>query len=197
MTGVQTCALPICATREELVPINLYRKIEMRLSSIIKMSTLTTGLLAINAATAGSHSTTDYSHCSTSQGSSGECNSPLDENVYNLVNHGIVESTNASSSKISIGGVNVAISGWSDTYGYNDDIVVGADSYKISNYYGYGVTNSDWESTRNSPDHAIDNINTKNGNWQDFDFILFSFDEAVSLTGASYSWVYKIGRAHV
>ncbi len=163
----------------------------MRLSSIIKMSTLTTGLLAINAATAGSHSTTDYSHCSTSQGSSGECNSPLDENVYNLVNHGIVESTNASSSKISIGGVNVAISGWSDTYGYNDDIVVGADSYKISNYYGYGVTNSDWESTRNSPDHAIDNINTKNGNWQDFDFILFSFDEAVSLTGASYSWVYN------
>ena len=161
----------------------------MRLSSIIKMSILTTGLLATNAAMAGNHKNKNYSHCSsTSKGASGECNSPLGENVYNLVDHVTFESTNASSSKISIGGVNVAISGWSDTYGYNDDIVVGAKLEKISDYYGYGVTNDDWETFYN-PDHAIDNVNKVQGNVADFDFVLFSFDQAVTLSGAGFSWI--------
>ncbi|MEQ3638436.1 MAG: exosortase-dependent surface protein XDP1 [Alteromonas sp.] len=161
----------------------------MRLSSIIKMSILTTGLLAINAAMAGNHNNKNFSHCnSTSKGASSECNSPLGENVYNLVDHGTVESTNASSSKISIGGVNVAISGWSDTYGYNDDIVVGAKLEKISDYYGYGVTNDDWETYYN-PDHAIDNVNKVRGNITDYDFVLLSFDKAVTLTGTGFSWI--------
>lgn len=161
----------------------------MRLSSIIKMSILTTGLLAINAAMAGNHNNKNYSHCSsTSKGASGDCNSPLGENVYNLVDHGTVESTNASSSKISIGGVNIAISGWSDTYGYNDDIVVGAKLEKISDYYGYGVTNDDWETYYN-PDHAIDNVNKVRGNITDYDFVLLSFDKAVTLTGTGFSWI--------
>lgn len=164
----------------------------MRLSSILKVSLMATGLFAANATIAGSYYHNNYSHCGgTTQTTAAECNSPLGENVYNLVDSGTYESTNASSSDVSIGGVNISISGWADTYGNNDDIVVGANTYKISNYYGYGVTNSDWESTSNSPDHAIDNINTKSGNWQDFDFVLFSFDEAVSLTGANFSWVYN------
>jgi hypothetical protein len=153
------------------------------------MSILTTGLLAINAAMAGNHNNKNFSHCnSTSKGASSECNSPLGENVYNLVDHGTVESTNASSSKISIGGVNVAISGWSDTYGYNDDIVVGAKLEKISDYYGYGVTNDDWETYYN-PDHAIDNVNKVRGNITDYDFVLLSFDKAVTLTGTGFSWI--------
>lgn len=153
------------------------------------MFVLTTGLLVINAAMAGNHNNKNYSHCnSTSKRTSGECNSPLSENVYNLVDHGTVESTNASSSKISIGGVNVAISGWSDTYGYNDDIVVGAKLEKISDYYGYGVTNDDWETYYN-PDHAIDNVNKVQGNIIDYDFVLLSFDKAVTLTGTGFSWI--------
>jgi hypothetical protein len=92
---------------------------------------------------------------------------------------------------VSIGGVNVAVSGWADTFGYNDDIVVGADTYKISDKYGYGVINEDWESAYNSPDHAIDNVNTRNGNWQDFDFVLFSFSDDVTLQGANFSWAYS------
>lgn len=162
----------------------------MRLSSIIKITTLTVSLTAANAATAGGYYYTNYSHCGGSTPTTAaECNSPLGENVYNLVDNGTYKGTNASLSDVSIGGVNISISGWADTFGSNDDIVVGADTYKISDKYGYGVTNSDWEYTHNSPDHAIDNVNTVRGNKQDFDFVLFSFDEAVSITGANFSWV--------
>lgn len=165
----------------------------MRLSSITKFCVALSCVGVISTASAGYRYNYNYSQCggSSTQTSTAECNSPLGENVYNLVDHGIFESTSANSSNVAIGGVNVAVSGWADTYGYNDDIVVGADTYKISDKYGYGVTNEDWESTYNSPDHAIDNVNTRNGNWQDFDFVLFSFSDDVTLQGANFSWAYS------
>ena len=165
----------------------------MRLSSITKFCVALSCVGVISTASAGYGYNYNYSQCggSSTQTSTAECNSPLGENVYNLVDHGIFESTSANSSNVSIGGVNVAVSGWADTFGYNDDIVVGADTYKISDKYGYGVINEDWESAYNSPDHAIDNVNTRNGNWQDFDFVLFSFSDDVTLQGANFSWAYS------
>lgn len=120
------------------------------------------------------------------------CDSALGESVYNLVNSGIATTTTPSENTgINIDGVNIGVSAWADTYGNNDDIVVDANLYKISNYYGYGVTNDDWESAHNSPDHAIDNVNQVRGNWSDFDFVLFSFDQDVNLSGADFTWRYS------
>lgn len=164
----------------------------MRLSSITKFYVALSCVVFTSTTSAGYRHNDNYSQCggSSTQTSAAECNSPLGENVYNLVDHGIFESTSANFSTVSIGGVNIAISGWADTSGYNDDIVVAADTYKISNKYGYGITNEDWESAYNTPDHAIDNVNTRNGNWQDFDFVLFSFNDDVTLQGANFSWVF-------
>jgi hypothetical protein len=166
--------------------------IEMRLSSIIKIFlALSTSCVASNVL-AGNWHNYNYGGCNTnSQSNSTECNSPLGENVYNLVDTGVYESTSTASSDVSIGGVNISVSGWADTYGSNDNIVVGANTYKISDRYGYGVTNQDWEYSHNSPDHAIDNMNTVRGNLQDFDFVLFSFSDSVTLQGASFSWAYS------
>lgn len=163
----------------------------MRLSSITKFCIALSCVGVVSSASAGFRHNYDYSHCvGSTQTSNSECNSPLGENVYNLVDHGIFESTSANSSRVSISGVNIAVSGWADTFGYNDDIVVGAGTYKISEKYGYGVINKDWESTYNSPDHAIDNVNTRRSNLQDFDFVLFSFSDDVTLQGANFSWVF-------
>jgi hypothetical protein len=166
--------------------------IDMRLSSIIKICLALSTTCIANNAIAGNWYNYNYSGCGTStQSTSIECNSPLGENVYNLVDKGVFESTSTTSSDVAIGGVNISISGWADTFGSNDDIVVGANTYKISDWYGYGVTNQDWEYSHNSPDHAIDNMNTVSGNWQDFDFVLFSFSDSVTLQGAGFSWAYS------
>ena len=118
--------------------------------------------------------------------------SSLDESVYNLISDGVVTSTTPTlSNGVNIDGVNIGVSAWADTYGSNDDIVVDANLYKISNYYGYGATNDDWESAHNSPDHAIDNVNQVRGNWSDFDFVLFSFDQDVNLSSAQFTWRYS------
>ena len=164
----------------------------MRLSTIAKFCVALSCVSGFSTASAGNWYNANYSNCggSSEHTSNAECNSPLGENVYNLVDHGIFESTSSSSSSVSIGDINIAVSGWADTYGYNDDIVVAADTYKISNKYGYGVTNEDRESTYKSPDHAIDNVNTRKHNWQDFDFVLFSFSDDVTLQGANFSWVF-------
>lgn len=165
----------------------------MRLSSITKFCVALSCIGVISTASAGYRHNYNYDQCggSSTQTDTAECNSPLGENVYNLVDNGIFESTSANLSTVSIGGIDVAVSGWADTFGYNDDIVVAADTYKISDKYGYGITNEDWESTYNSPDHAIDNVNTRHYNLQDFDFVLFSFGDDVTLQGANFSWVFN------
>ncbi len=126
------------------------------------------------------------------------CDSLLGESVYNLISDGVSTTTSPTSSNgITVDGVNIGVSAWADTYGRNDDIVVDANLYKISNYYGYGVTNDDWESAHNSPDHAIDNVNQVRGNWSDFDFVLFSFDEEINLSGAQFTWRYSSSDSQV
>ncbi|ALM89947.1 MULTISPECIES: exosortase-dependent surface protein XDP1 [Alteromonas] len=166
---------------------------------LLNVSILTAGfigltLLPLSNAEAGSSKwhNSDYSGCSSNSGSSNTdlCESALGENIYDLVDDGVQSGTDPFSSNITVGGVNISVSAWSDTYGNKDDIVVDAKLEKISDYYGYGVTNDDWETYYN-PDHAIDNVNKVNGNVTDFDFVLLSFDQAVTVSGASFSWIYS------
>lgn len=142
----------------------------------------------------------DYSGCgsSSSSGSSGSsssshCESALGENVYDLIDDGVDVGTNADNSSVFIDGVDISVSlsAWSDTVGtYNDDVVTSATLVKLSNNYGYGVYNADSEQYGSSPDHAIDSYNTISYNVDhDFDFVLLSFSESVTLTGASFSWI--------
>ena len=129
---------------------------------------------------------------------SSQCDSPLGDNTYNLVSQGVTHGTNYGvNGAVNVGGVNVAVSSWSDTYSDNDDIVVGGkEFYKISDRNGYGVINKDSESKNDSPEHAIDNNlwgNYYNNyaervKYADFDFVLFSFSEAVTMTGANFGW---------
>ncbi|MDP2534304.1 exosortase-dependent surface protein XDP1 [Alteromonas stellipolaris] len=166
---------------------------------LLNVSILTAGfigltLLPLSNAEAGSSKwhNSDYSGCSLNSGSSNTdlCESALGENIYDLVDDGVQSGTDPFNSNITVGGVNISVSAWSDTYGNKDDIVVDAKLEKISDYYGYGVTNDDWETYYN-PDHAIDNVNKVNGNVTDFDFVLLSFDQAVTVSGASFSWIYS------
>lgn len=166
---------------------------------LINLSILTAGIIGLSLlpvsfanATYNKWHKSDYSGCgySNSQSDSSLCESALGESIYDLVDDGVDTGIDPLASDISIDGVNISVSAWSDTYGNNDDIVVDAKLEKISDYYGYGVTNDDWETYYN-PDHAIDNVNKVNGNVTDFDFVLLSFDQAVSVTGASFSWIYS------
>jgi len=137
----------------------------------------------------------DYSGCGNNDSSGGAssqyCNSALGESVYELVEDGVNIDTNADTSNISVDGVNISVSAWSDTVGiYNDDIVTDATLVKISDSYGYGIYNADDEYYGSSPDHAIDSYNTVSYNVDhDFDFVLLSFSESVTLTGAGFSWI--------
>ena len=136
----------------------------------------------------------DYSGCGSSgsnNSSSSYCESALGENVYDLIEDGIDLGTNADASTISVDDVNISLSAWSDTVGtYNDDVVTEATLVKLSNNYGYGIYNADDEYLGSSPDHAIDSYNTLSYNVDyDFDFVLLSFSEAVTLTGAGFSWI--------
>ena len=131
-----------------------------------------------------------YSGCNDSDASQSECDSSLGESVYDLIDKGVYTNTNADYSNVSIDGVNISVSAWSDTVGtYNDDIVTSAYIADLGSY-GYGVYNKDSEYSGSTPDHAIDSVNTVHYNVDhDFDFVLLSFSEAVTLSGAAFSWV--------
>jgi hypothetical protein len=95
------------------------------------------------------------------------------------------------------------MSAFSDTQGVTGETVVGAKLEKISDKWAYGITNNDEAYYRGDADHAIDNINyysqgSANAYYsgmtnveRDYDFVLLSFDSAVTLTGASFSWLYS------
>lgn len=164
--------------------------LKVRFTSLSIMTLFVIGLAVSNAVEASSYYRT---HCGGSNSSeqSALCNSSLGEYTYDLVDDGVSYSTNAAHSSISIDGVNVALSAWSDTVGtYNDHVVTEASLVRISNNYGYGIYNADHEYYGSNPDHAIDNVNTLSYNVSpDFDFVLLSFSESVKLTGASFSWI--------
>ncbi len=95
--------------------------------------------------------------------------------------------------KQNIDGVDVVISTWSDTKqdpnNSGANLVVGG---KSLNRYGngYGLTNQD-ENEGQVPGHSFDNQWHRNATKTDFDFIMFSFDEEVTLTGANFSWLWN------
>ena len=117
----------------------------------------------------------------------------LDEYVYDLYTGGSAQSNidytmNADASSIIIDGteISVGVTAWSDTanINYNDDNEVvkysSLDAYSYNGDYGFGLVNS------NSNDsHTLDNFT----GGADFDMVLFSFSEEVSLTGASFTWL--------
>ena len=144
----------------------------------------------------------------------------LDEFSYNLHQDGIKNTTDAQSGvTVSIDGrdVKVGLTTWSDTgfYSYLDDGYyqerdnVVRQQQALSEYtnnngsIGYGLTNDDAEtvcvstnwygyckgySTRGDQ-HTIDNVRNEYGK-QDFDMILLSFSESVTLTSGSFSSAY-------
>lgn len=164
--------------------------LKVRFTSLALM-TLFVVVLAISNTASASRYYGNHCGSSSTPEQSAYCNSSLGEYTYDLIDDGVSYSTNAAHSSISIDGINVALSAWSDTVGtYNDDVVTQASLVHISNNYGYGVYNADHEYYGSNPDHAIDNINTLSYNVSpDFDYVLLSFSESVKLTGASFSWI--------
>ncbi|WP_370245614.1 exosortase-dependent surface protein XDP1 [Alteromonas abrolhosensis] len=144
----------------------------------------------------------------------------LDEFNYNLNQDGINNTTNAQSGvTVSIDGrdVKVGLTTWSDTgfykysndYDYSERDNVVKQQQVLSGYrnnngsIGYGLTNKDtktvcvstnWYGSCNSystrgDQHTIDNVRNEYGK-QDFDMILLSFSESVTLTSGSFSSAY-------
>ena len=131
----------------------------------------------------------------------------LDESSYELVLKDYRESSLKSYSGVNVNGINVSLSGWSDTGDSvdpesRDMIVKSATAYKVvdvyGHYYGYGVLNQDGDGST-SPNHSADNYfyngkdNADGRKYADFDFILFSFDEKVTLDEVGFGWVNKRG----
>ncbi|MCQ8849542.1 PEP-CTERM sorting domain-containing protein [Alteromonas stellipolaris] len=183
---------------------SLFKKVV--LPSLLLFSS-TTAIFVAGNAQATYHNNHNYSYCgsgssNSSSNQNSSCNSALGEHTYDLVEDGVYQSTNANDSNISIDGVSISLAAFSDTQGVYNETVVGADLEKISNQWAYGVTNNDEAIYSGNSDHAIDNLNY---NYQgsnaayrsgttnverDYDFVLLSFDQAVTLTGASFSWLY-------
>jgi hypothetical protein len=126
----------------------------------------------------------------------------LGEYTYDLVDDKVTQTNKTNNSFVQIDGLNISMSAFSDTQGVTGETVVGAKLEKISDKWAYGITNNDEAYYRGGADHAIDNLNyfssgsdnSKNYRFtnveRDYDFILLSFDSAVTLTGASFSWLY-------
>ena len=146
--------------------------------------------------------------------------SSLDEGTYSLVNSGISYSLFGNSEKgtavTTIDGktVYVGLTAWSDTGHFmsgadlweSDNLVKDQGELdKWTNYYGgaigYGLINKDsyeqrdYETSSSYGDaHTIDNRRTGDSGKQDFDMILLSFSESVTLTSGSFSSVYHYNK---
>ncbi|MBU3021919.1 exosortase-dependent surface protein XDP1 [Aestuariibacter sp. A3R04] len=143
--------------------------------------------------------------CGTGSNTGSGCNATDyfgDDLMYSLASDGI---TNAE-----VDGVTINASAYSDTKGwektgthYGYDVVsdLNIEEAKLKKYgQGYGVVNED-ETAKHSPDHSVDNEKEegwvwKNGTYEyqidtDYDYVLISFDEAVNVTGATFSWLWK------
>lgn len=147
------------------------------------------------------------------------CDSWADAEIYDLYNESTnsqyvdIGWTDAASSSVVVEGVGIKVSAWSDTGNYNGDWVSdtgvegdgsgywygAADEFEQDSTvetaslagpwsgnggeYGFGLSNDDAYDF-----HAIDNLESDFGEI-DYDMVLFSFSEAVSLTGATFSWL--------
>ncbi|VEL97714.1 hypothetical protein ALT761_02725 [Alteromonas sp. 76-1] len=159
------------------------------LISLVVLSTLSAPAFAGGSRGDGDRGTTD------------PVDSSLAEGYYDLTDFD--ESVVTSATGVTIGGVNITLTGWSDTgNGLDpedfDQIVKTASPYEVSSFYGYGVLNQDGEGST-SPDHSIDNYywngkDTAAGiAYADFDFVLFSFDSDVTLDSIDFGWANNNG----
>ncbi|GGW85624.1 exosortase-dependent surface protein XDP1 [Alteromonas halophila] len=155
--------------------------------TLLTFRRVATVLLLSGAAANANASWNHYKHCGDDGGEDSSCQSALAEATYDLIDNTIT----SNSSDLNLNGMSVDVSAWSDTAGYNDDIVTQAHLNRISSKWGYGVLNNDWEYDHNIPDHAIDNVNQYYYNVKDFDFVLFSFSEATTLTNANFTYTYN------
>lgn len=107
-----------------------------------------------------------------------------------------------SGSQVSVNGIGVEVSAWSDTGNYNGNYSYRGQTADGSGWYGeqdatieeatvshgdnwrYGVSNADAYDS-----HHIDNLTSDYGE-TDYDMVLFSFSEEVALDGATFSWLY-------
>ena len=175
------------------------------LQTVLLLSTALLCTLSANSAFATYYKKQSYSHCGSSSQNNDQsnvCNSPLGEYTYDLVDDKVKQTDQTNNSFVQIDGLNINMSAFSDTQGVTGETVVGAKLEKISDKWAYGITNDDEAYYRGDADHAIDNLNyfssgsdnSKNYRFtnveRDYDFILLSFDSAVTLTGASFSWLY-------
>ena len=176
------------------------------LQTVLLLSTALLCTLSANSAFATYYKKQSYSHCGSSSQSneqSNVCNAPLGEYTYDLVDDKVTQTNQTNNSFVQIDGLNINMSAFSDTQGVTGETVVGAKLEKISDKWAYGITNNDEAYYRGDADHAIDNINyysqgSANAYYsgmtnveRDYDFVLLSFDSAVTLTGASFSWLYS------
>lgn len=184
--------------------------------SLQSMMILSTALLSsLNVSTAFatfSYTQQSYSQCGSSTQTteqSNVCNSPLGEYNYDLVDDKVTQHSSTNNSIVQIDGLNINMSAFSDTHGITGETVVGANLEKISDKWAYGVTNNDEVNYKGYSDHAIDNLNyfssgSSNSEHyrftnveRDYDFVLLSFDSAVTLTGASFSWLHSSSDSQV
>lgn len=105
----------------------------------------------------------------------------FDDNVQNFTGAG-----NGNFLDQSSGGINLTTTGWSDTVD-----VAGADQIESGEVIwaqttALGVVNRDED--RNSPNHSVDSFRSGGDTDGDFDMLLLTFDEAVTLTGIDLGW---------
>lgn len=123
--------------------------------------------------------------------------SSINEQTYSLGSSTYIdESLNPTSNNvININGkdIYVGITGWADTGGGTADLKLEQGDIKgwKNNHgvWGYGLNNNDTQHNRNNKKfdtHSLDNFTNEGIN--DFDMFLVSFSEAVTLTGAAFSW---------
>ncbi|WP_334063900.1 exosortase-dependent surface protein XDP1 [Alteromonas genovensis] len=122
--------------------------------------------------------------------------SHIEEYRYDMIGQGVYRSIDANSSAIQVNGsdIFVSYSTWADTnHSDNDDddrvIQQNGLDYSGANY-GYAMTNKDHGNGLEDW-HTIDN---NRGDWKfDFDMVLFSFSEEVTLTDTKFKYLTGAG----
>jgi len=106
---------------------------------------------------------------------------------FNSSSQSFSSSNNGNSLSMTVDGINLTITGWSDTGDVdpgnnNDTIQTGRLIWAATN--SIGVQNQDENTT--SPNHAVDSVTSDSDG--EFDMLLLEFSTAVNLTGIDLSW---------
>ena len=173
-------------------------------------------IAAIVVCTSTSANATSKSGCHSGGGSTGGsntggtttlpvCDDWQGEYIYDLYNgkENVQIGTETTTGLVQVDGTSIRVSAWADTESNSnslDDRVVqsitSGDAKGLPFYWsddkktdaGMGLINSDEVNESNVGwSHSIDNYGT--GDYKDYDMVLFSFSDTVSLDGALFSWV--------